>query len=215
MRTLLVLAVVLYFGLCSTPLPAQTFTAPEMIAREQAAQRASPDRSASAAVADRVFNKGDKQALSELAGLDPVVAIPLLAQFAKDRFTDPEHTAIALAALKKVRGVRDYFRPRITFLHTQIGGDFDTEHEFQTLALIGSKEAVAAAAPFLFDDSNFTNPEPHSDLSGTPLRYQAIDALIKMKLPDAPTNKPFYDSNDDEKKKKKTWWTAHKAEYEQ
>ena len=143
------------------------------------------------------------------------MAVPLLAQLAKDRFTDPERAAIALTTLKKVRGVRDYFRPRIAFLHAEIGGDFDTEHEFQTLALIGTKEAVAAAAPFLFDDSNFTNPEPHSDLSGTPLRYQAIDALIKMKLPDAPTNKHFYESNDEDIRKWRAWWTAHKAEYEQ
>ena len=214
MRTLLVIAIVLYAGLCSMPLTAQTFVAPGMAAREQTAQRASQDWNASAAVAERVY-KGDRQALSELADLDPVVALPLLAQFAKDRFTDPERAAIALTALKKVRGVRDYFRPRITFLHTQTGGDFDTEHEFQTLALVGTKEAVAAAAPFLFDNSNFTNPEPNSDFSGTPLRYQAIDALIKMKLPDAPTNKPFYEANDEDIRKWRAWWTTHKAEYEQ
>lgn len=192
---------------------AQSFASPGMAAKEQAAQRASTDWQASESIKSRVY-AGDKQALAELAGMDPVVAVPVLANFAKDRFTDAERSAIAQSALKRVRGLRDYFRPRIAYLHTQFGGDFDTEDEFETLALIGTKEAIAAAAPFLFDNSNFKNPEPNSDVSVSSLRYQAVFALLKMDLADAPTKKPFYKANDEDIQKWREWWTVHKAEYE-
>ena len=213
MRTILLIALLIGLIWTATNLPAQILTSRDVEAKDEAAQHASPDWQASVAVAKRV-GAGDKQSLSELVGLDPVVAVPLLAHYAKDRSTDAERAAIALAALKKVRGIREYFRPLITALHAQIGGDFDTERQFDTLAWIGTREAAAAAAPFLFDDSESNNPEPHGDYSVSAIRYQAVDALMKMKLPDAPTNKPFYAANDEDIKLWRTWWLAHKAEYE-
>ena len=198
---------------CLSPLFGQGLTWAEK-AREQAVQRASPDRQASVAVAQRV-GSGDKQALSELAGLDPVVAIPILAHYAKDRSTDAERADIARDTLKKVHGVRDYFRRRIKAFHNENGGDADTAPEFRTLTLIGNKDAVAVAAPFLFDDSGPKEPAPGTDFSvGAPLKYQAVFALMDMKLSDAPTNKPFYAANEEDIKKWREWWLAHKAEYE-
>lgn len=214
MRALL-LATILQAGLlCSTgTLSAQILASREIAAKDEEAQRASPDWSASRKVEQRI-EAGDKQALNDLAGMDPVVAVPFLAYYAKDRSTDPEAATIAQETLKRVRGIRDYFRKLIAELHVQIGGDFDTERQFKTLALIGTKDAAAAAASFLFDESEFKNPEPNSDVSGTSLRYQAVDALMKMKLADAPTNKPFYAANDEDIQKWRAWWLAHKAEYE-
>ena len=195
-------------------LSAQAFAPSAWEAKEKAAQRASPDWQASVSVASRV-GAGDKQALSELAGMNPVVAVPILAHYAKDRSTDAERAAVALATLKKVRGIRSYFRLRIAELHHHPGGDFDTLNEFNTLVIIGTKEAVVAAAPFLFDDSGPNEPAPGTDFSvGAPLKYQAVDALMKMHLPDAPTNKPFYAANNEDIHKWRAWWTAHKAEYE-
>ncbi len=211
---MLITAIVLLPGLlCLTSSLAQSFTDPSLEKKEQAAQRASPDWKASWAVENRV-RTGDKQSLNDLAGMDPVVAIPALAAYAKDRSTDAEAAAIAQTALKKVRGVRDYFRPLIARLHAQAGGEFDTIRQFEILTLLGTKEAVAAAAPFLFDNSEFKNPEPNSDVSVSSIRYQAVSALMKMQLPNAPTNKPFYAANDEDIKKWREWWLAHKAEYE-
>ena len=126
------LVIVLLVGLLrsTTLLSAQIFTSREIQAKDEAAQRASPDWNASRKVEQRV-EAGDKQALSELAGIDPVVAVPLLAAYAKDRSTDAEAAAIAQNTLKKVRGLRDYFRPRIAILHAQGGGEFDTITQFE------------------------------------------------------------------------------------
>lgn len=197
----------------SVSLSAQVHAPPAWEAKEKATQHASSDWQASLAANKRV-EAGDKQALKDFAVMDPVVAVPFLAYYAKRRSTDTEAAAIAVATLKKVRGIRAYFRPRIAELHNHIGGDFDTIVEFETLVLISTKEAAAAAAPFLFDDSASNNPEPHSDYSVSPIRYQAVSALMDMKLPDAPTNKPSIEADDEDIQKWRAWWTAHKAEYE-
>lgn len=102
-----------------------------------------------------------------------------------------------------MRGIRDYFRGLITELHSHPGGDFDTERQFKTLSLIGTKEA---AAPSLFDNSESNNPEPYGECSVDNIRYQAVSALMDMKLPDAPTNKPSYAANDEDIQKWRAWW---------
>ena len=214
MRTSFLIVILLYGLLCPLIISsAQTSTFREAQAKEAAAQRASPDWDASTTLKKRV-EAGDKQALSSFANMDPVVAIPILDFYAGNRTTDPEAAAIARAALKRVRGVRNYFRGRIAELHNHVGGEFETLPQFDTLVMIGTKEAVAATATFLFDNSEFKNLDPHADYSVSSIRYQAVSALMKMELPNAPTKKPFYKANDEDIIECRVLWLAKKAEYE-
>lgn len=176
-----------------------------------AAQTASRDQLASKEINGQV-RSGNKQALRKLSALDLASAVPLLSIYARDKDTDAELAAIAIDTLRQMPGLRAYFSKHIAELHKGQNASFNTLEEFRTLELIRTKDAVAAAAPFLFSEDP---PDPiEGDCAYSPLSDQALFALMKMNLPDAPTHKPFYAANDEDMKKWRDWWTAHKGEYE-
>lgn len=129
------------------------------------------------------LENNDAGAFAEASKLPIGQAAPLLLIYVNDTSTNRERAERATETLRKIPGFSGYMKQRILEKRTQPGGEYSI-NEFRILRAIGGDEAAAAAAPFLFVDDPPLMVA--NDYSAGPIRYDALNALIEMHLPDAP-----------------------------
>ncbi len=171
---------------------------------------AAQDKARIKAILERVRN-GDAVAIDEASGLDATVAVPALQAFALRDTSDPDRTEKAREALKKVKGGAQYLERVIQARAAVKGLDIEVIHAFKTMSVLGTKEAIAATAPFLFDKTLLRSGM--EDVADGTVDWLAARALGMMRLPDAPTStRPdFYQEEDVQKWRE--WWLKNKARY--
>jgi hypothetical protein len=120
---------------------------------------------------------GDYTALADAASMPAGVSIPYLWWYA-DQASHPAREP-ARAALKNVRGYEGYFVTKLGAASASGGVD---EQSFEILSVIGTHEAAAVVAPYLFD---FTTTDAGSDTLSSIAAVSAAISLGGMKLPGA------------------------------
>jgi len=136
-------------------------------------------------ITNRVF-AGKYDALYEVTQMPPAIAIPYLYKWTRYRGGDkPEEYETANKALQMVDGWAGYLRADIAKILAQGGVP---GRDFEIIEAIGTLEAAAVAAPYLFDSRRITmnEGEPPDSLVGW-----AATKLTRMKLPDAPKASPY------------------------
>lgn len=126
---------------------------------------------------------GNYNALNEAATMPASIAVPYLQSWTAPR-NGPQLSKAAGEAISNVSGYADYFRQDMANIVAQgrIPGD-----DFIALASIGTPEAAAVAAPYLFDGRliSVNQGEPPDSIDGW-----AETILEQMRLPDAPKLDP-------------------------
>lgn len=201
--------------LASTLLTLAVLLAPALgSAQESNLITLSPTESAVQAIQRRV-SLGDKQALRELATLDPEIGFPKLANYMSERWSDPEGAEIARETLASIKGHGEHYRQKIAAASGpgKENEGFERVPNFRILAALRSREAVKAVAFFLFDETT-----PRTTYGGDVVidsnKSIAVSMLAKMRLPDAPTHERSPDGKDADVLKWRAWWTAHQAQYQ-
>lgn len=138
----------------------------------------------------RRIDNGDFTAFSDAATMPAAAAIPFLWWYA-DQISIPAHTP-ALAALKQVHGYESYFATKLAEASAKGGVD---EKSFQILSAIGTHEATAVVAPYLFDLTTIRTGE---DTFSSTAAVSASLSLGRMKLDDAPIQKSADSYNADD-----------------
>jgi len=132
---------------------------------------------------DNITNRvrgGDYNALKEASTLPAPIAVPYLEFWMRPLSTEQQRKA-ASEALGQVQGYADYIRQDMAKTTAEGGVP---ESDFELLAAIGTPEAAAVVAPYLFDFKTIT-PQ-RGDLMGDSNLFEALDTLTRMKLPEAP-----------------------------
>ena len=131
-------------------------------------------------VISKRIDNGNYDAFFDAAKLPHSVAIPFLFEWASFPGDDRKKGEAAVRALKKVQGYAETYRKDLAEA-TRLGGVND--EAFEILSMIGTDEAAAVVAPYLFD---FTMVQPRGDLKGSISAYSASVALVRMKIAGAP-----------------------------
>jgi len=144
-------------------------------------QSASPSETATLnSISDRVHS-GDYSALHEAAKMPASVSIPYLYMWAGHGNDSPQHE-IADQALRQVQGAVDYLRQDMSSTFSQ---GLVPVNDFEILGMIGTPEAAAVVAPYLFDPRLI---DVNKDGRPYDVCAFAEGALEKMGFPDAPKN---------------------------
>ena len=142
-------------------------------------QSASPSETATLnSISDRVHS-GDYSALHEAAKMPASVSIPYLYMWAGHGNDSPQHE-IADQALRQVQGAVDYLRQDMSSTFSQ---GLVPVNDFEILGMIGTPEAAAVVAPYLFDPRLI---DVNKDGRPYDVCAFAKGALEKMGFPDAP-----------------------------
>lgn len=157
-------------------------------------------------------DQGETSALDEVAVLDPSVSVPSLQIFALGDVSEPpERTKKAREALRKVKGAAQYLKNVIqTGIDVKVV-DHKLTDAFKTMSLLGNKEAIAAIAPLLFNETLLTSGM--EDVGGTKVDWEAAHALGLMELPDAPTSTRPDLYHKEDVQKWREWWLKNKSRY--
>jgi hypothetical protein len=123
---------------------------------------------------------GDYSALNEVSAFPAPIAVPYL-EFWMRPLSTGQQRAAASEALGQVQGYADYIQQDMG--KTTAEGVVPVS-DFGLLEAIGTPEAAAVVAPYLFDFKTITPQE--GDLMGDSNLFEALDTLTQMKLPGAP-----------------------------
>ena len=141
------------------------------------------------------IRKGDLTAFADVSKMDAKVAVPYIFHNYIHQCGDGDKSATveaARAAIKNVKGHGRYLKDLLERLHT---GKTDSIDDFQendvwaALGSIGTMEAAAVVAPYLFRSGpDYGPPKPGDDV--IPMKYSTTAAyeLGRMNLPNAPVS---------------------------
>lgn len=154
---------------------------------------------------------GDISALDEIAKLAPSVAVPILQIPAIHNTTYPAETARARAALRTIEGAVPYLEEVIMARIAAKAQDPGVLAAFETLAVLGSKNAIRMTAPLLFNETILRSGM--ADVADSRVDLLAAETLGSMELADAPKSKRLrrYHVQDVEQWRK--WWIQNHARY--
>jgi hypothetical protein len=143
-----------------------------------------------ASISQRI-RAGDNNALFEAAKLPAEISIPYISRWAiGGPGAGPLSNQIVSVALRQVQGYADYLKEDMSVNTAQGSVPVD---DFEILEVIGTPEAAAIAAPYLFDFK--TNRPQEGDLAGDSNVGEALYTLDRMKLVGAPPPQPDEMSN--------------------
>lgn len=140
-------------------------------------------------IGERALDGNDPQALAEAATLPRDIAIPFLSRYLWS-YEDQKgaYFDAARRAMMNIPGYEKYFADKLAAASRRGGVDNET---FDLLSLIGTPEAAAVVAPYLFDFS-MTPGDGH--IRAEVNAASAAWALGKMNLGDAPARPGFHGS---------------------